>query len=165
MRLPIELGLATVFDVTIAKRFGFLYTIYGLVENQATLYIGQTRGWAGALGRLTQHLSDSRGNTYLQRLCHIYEYIEVPLDRVDFAAVRFASIAEFQNIGQEYRKAVEHLVQARLKSLIQENQLSIFIVSRTFRNAYSDLDYVKEEASRIVSALEPWILECHRMSQ
>ncbi len=164
MRLPIELGLATVFDVTIAKRFGFLYTIYGLVGNQATLYVGQTRGWAGALGRLTQHLSDSSANTYLQRLCHVYEYIEVPLDRVDFAAIRFASIEEFQNVSQEYRKAVEHLVQARLKDLIRENQLGIFTVSRTSRNAYSDLDYVKEEAARIAGALEPWILECHRMS-
>ena len=165
MRQPIELGLATVFDVTIAKRFGFLYTIYGLVENQATLYVGQTRGWAGALGRLTQHLSDSSANTYLQRLCHIYEYLEIPLDRVDFAAMRFASIEEFQNVGQEYRKAVEHLVQARLQDLIQENKLSIFIVSRTPRNTYSDLDYVKEEAARIADALEPWILECHRMPQ
>lgn len=165
MRQPIELGLATVFDVTIAKRFGFLYTIYGLVENQATLYVGQTRGWAGALGRLTQHLSDSSANTYLQRLCHIYEYLEVPLDRVDLAAMKFASIEEFQNAGQEYRKAVEHLVQARLQDLIQENKLSIFIVSRTPRNTYSDLDYVKEEAARIADALEPWILECHRMPQ
>ena len=77
--------------------------------------------------------------------------------------MKFASIEEFQNAGQEYRKAVEHLVQARLQDLIQENKLSIFIVSRTPRNTYSDLDYVKEEAARIADALEPWILECHRM--
>ena len=56
MRHSIELGLATVFDVTIAKKNWFLYAIYGVVENQATLYVGQTRGHIGALGRLAQHL-------------------------------------------------------------------------------------------------------------
>ena len=44
MRHFVELGLVTVFDATIAKKNGFLYTIYGVVENQATLYVGQTRG-------------------------------------------------------------------------------------------------------------------------
>ena len=47
MKHSAELGLATVFDVTIAKKNGFLYTIYGLVEDQATLYVGQTRGLQG----------------------------------------------------------------------------------------------------------------------
>lgn len=157
-----ELGLATVFDVTIARKAGFLYTIYGIVENQATLYVGQTRGWTGALGRLAQHLSDSDVNTYLQRLSDVYDYIEVPLDKVDFAAMKFASRSEFQIDSQEYRKAVENWVQAELTNWILEKNLSIFIVSRTTRNTYSDLDYVKEEAARITGALEPWILECHR---
>ena len=157
-----KLGLATVFDVTIAKKVGFLYTIYGIVEDQATLYVGQTRGWTGALGRLAQHLSDSDVNTYLQRLSDVYDYIEVPLDKVDFAAMKFASRSEFQIDSQEYRKAVEDRVQAELTDWILNKELGIFVVSRTTRNTYSDLDYVKEEADRISSALEPWILECHQ---
>ena len=157
-----ELGLATVFDVTIAKKVGFLYTIYGIVEDQATLYVGQTRGWTGALGRLAQHLSDSDANTYLQRLSDVYDYIEVPLNKVEFAAMKFTSRSEFQIDSQEYRKAVEDWVQADLTEWILKNRLSILVVSRTTRNTYSDLDYVKEEASRIADVLEPWILECHQ---
>ena len=160
-----KLGLATIFDVTIARKVGFLYTIYGIVENQATLYVGQTRGWTGALGRLAQHLSDSASNTYIQRLSDVYEYEEVPLEKVDFAAMKFAPREEFQIDSQEYRKAVEDWVQARLKNWIHEKNLSIFVVSRTRPNTYSQLYYVKKEASRIAEALEPWILQCHRMSQ
>ena len=44
MRHSVELGQATVFDVTIAEQNRFLYTIYGVLENHATLYVGQTRG-------------------------------------------------------------------------------------------------------------------------
>ena len=165
MSQPMRPGLATVFDITIAKKMGFLYTIYGLVENQATLYIGQTRGYTGALGRLAQHLSDSDANTYLQRLSDVYEYYEVPLEKVDFAAMKFASREEFQIDSQEYRKAVEDWVQARLKNWIREKNLSIFVVSRTQPNTYSQLHYVKEEATRIAGSLEPWILECHRTTQ
>ena len=115
MKHSAELGLATVFDVTIAKKNGFLYTIYGTVENQATLYVGQTRGRTGALGRLAQHLSDGNNNTYLQRLSNIYSYEdEVPLEKVDLTAIRFTSKEIFQIDSQEYRKAVEHLVQLQL---------------------------------------------------
>ena len=56
MRHSVELGLATVFDVTIAKKNGFLYTIHGVVEDQATLYVGQTRGHIGALCNYPQKL-------------------------------------------------------------------------------------------------------------
>ena len=159
MRHLAELGLATVFDITIARKVGFLYTIYGLVKNQATLYVGQTRGWTGALGRLAQHLSDSNANTYLQRLSDVYEYQEVPLEKVDFAAMKFAPREEFQIDSQEYRKAVEDWVQARLKNWIHKKNLSIFVASQTRPNTYSKLQYVQEEASRISNALEPWILE------
>ena len=86
----------------------------------------------------------------------------MPLDNVDFAAMKFASRSEFQIDSQEYRKAVEDWVQAELIDWILEQNLGIFVVSRTTRNTYSNLDYVKEEAARITSALEPWILECHQ---
>ncbi len=68
MRNTVEIGQATVFDVTIAKQNPFLYAVYGVSETGVALYIGQTRGRTGALGRLSQHLSDTPWNTYLQRL-------------------------------------------------------------------------------------------------
>ena len=49
MRLSVELGLATVYDATIAKQNPFLYTICGVFEDRVTLYIGQTKGQTGAL--------------------------------------------------------------------------------------------------------------------
>ena len=157
-----ELGLATVFDVTIAKKNGFLYAIYGVVEDQATLYVGQTRGRTGALGRLAQHLSDGNNNTYLQRLSNIYSYEEVSLEKVDLAAIRFTSKEIFQIDSQEYRKAVEHLVQLQLLNWLYEQNLKVHIVSQTSSNAYDKLQDVQEEADRISGLLKPCILEFHR---
>ncbi len=163
MKHSAELGLATVFDVTIAKKNGFLYTIYGTVENQATLYVGQTRGRTGALGRLAQHLSDGNNNTYFQRLSNIYSYEdEVPLEKVDLAAIRFTSKEIFQIDSQEYRKAVEHLVQLQLLNWLYEQNLKVRIVSQTSSNAYGKLQDVQEEADRISGLLKPCILEFHR---
>ena len=162
MRHSVEFGLATVFDVTIAKKNGFLYTIYGLVEDQATLYVGQTRGRTGALGRLAQHLSDGNNNTYLQRLSDIYYYEEVPLEKVDLAAIRFTWKEMFQIDSQEYRKAVENLVQLRLLNWLYEHNLEIRIVSQTYSNSYSKLQDIQEEADRISGLLESWILEFHQ---
>ena len=162
MRHAAELGLATVFDPTIAKKNGFLYTIYGIVEDQATLYVGQTRGRTGALGRLAQHLSDGNNNTYLQRLSNIYTYEGIPLEKVDFAAIKFTSKEIFHINSQEYRKAVENLVQLRLLNWLYEYNLEISIVSQTRSNSYSKLQDIQEEADRISGLLEPWILEFHR---
>ena len=162
MRHAAELGLATVFDVTIAKKNGFLYAIYGIVENQATLYVGQTRGRTGALGRLAQHLSDGNNNTYLQRLSNIYYYEEVPLEKVDLAAIKFTSKDIFQIDSQEYRKAVEHLVQLQLLNWLYEHNLKIHIVSQTNSNSYSKLEDIQEEAERISGLLKPWVLEFYQ---
>lgn len=162
MKHSVVLALATVFDVTIAKRSQFLYTIYGVFENHATLYVGQTRAQAGPLGRFTQHLSDTDSNTYLQRLSYLYHYEDVPLERVNFVAVRFTPEKMFQIDSPVYREAVEDLVQRRLINWVAERKLKICIVSRTRPNSYNKLQDVQEEAERISDTLEPWILECYQ---
>lgn len=159
MKHSVELEQATVFDVTIAKQNPFLYMIYGIFENQATLYVGQTRGPTGALGRLAQHLSDTDWNTYLQRLSYFFPYEEVPLERIDLVAVRFTPQKEFYSDSREYRAAVEGLVQGKLLNWLDEHKLEISIVSRTSTNAYSSLSYIQKEADRISGALESWIEE------
>ena len=159
MKHSVELEQATVFDVTIAKQNPFLYMIYGIFENQATLYVGQTRGPTGALGRLAQHLSDTDWNTYLQRLSYFFPYEEVPLERIDLVAVRFTHQKEFYSDSREYREAVEGLVQRKLLNWLDEHKLEISIVSRTSTNAYSSLSYIQKEADRISGALESWIEE------
>ncbi|MDE0299047.1 MAG: hypothetical protein OXN17_10475 [Candidatus Poribacteria bacterium] len=157
-----ELGRATVFDVTIAKRSRFLYAICGVLENNVALYVGQTRGGKGALGRLAQHLSDTESNTYLQRLSSLYRHQEIQLERVDFAAITFSESKMFWIDNPEYRKAVEDLVQRRLLNWLREHRLKICIVSRTYPNAYCRLGYVEEEADRIASVLQRWIMQFHR---
>ena len=156
MRHTVEHVMATIFDVTIAKRSPFLYTIYGVLENRATLYVGQTKDKQGPLGRFVQHLS---GSTYLQRLSDLYHYEEVPLEKVDFVAIRFTSEKMFQIDDRVYREAVEGLVQQRLINWVKEQKLEITIVSRTRENSYSKLQDIQEEANRISSDLESWILE------
>ena len=159
MKLSVELGRATVHDATIAKQNPFLYTICGAFENCVTLYVGQTRGQTGALGRFAQHLSDTQSNTYIRRLSNLYHYEEVILGRMDFAAIRFAPEEIFQIDSPVYREAVEDLVQRRLLNWVAERKLDICIVSRTRPNSYNKLESVQEEANRISSVLESWILE------
>lgn len=162
MRDSVEHVLATIFDYTIARESQFLYTIYGLLDNQATLYVGQTRAKTGPLGRLTQHLSDAAHNTYLQRLSDIYDYEQIPLARIDFAAVRFTPVKMFQLNSPVYREAVEDLVQQRLLNLVAEQKLAISIVSRTHGNSYSKLQDIQNEAERIYGDLKSWILKCNQ---
>ena len=163
MKNSLAFALATVCDVTIAKRSQFLYTIYGIFENHSTLYVGQTRAQGGPFVRFTQHLSDSDSNTYLQRLSDLYYYEDVPLEKVDFVAIRFTPEKMFQIDSPVYREAVEDLVQRRLINWIAEQKLPICIVSRTRPNSYNKLQNVQEEAERISSALESWIMECYQV--
>lgn len=162
MRHSVEIGQATVFDVNIAKQNPFLYTIYGVFETGIALYVGQSRKQTGALGRLSEHLSDTSGNTYLQRLSALYRYEEIWLEKVDFIAIRFAQKKVFEAKSADYREAVEHLVQCRLIDWVIEHKLAIGVVSRTRPNSYSRLQEVQEEANRIFEALESWILERHQ---
>lgn len=162
MRDSAEHVLATIFDYTIARESQFLYTIYGMLDNQATLYVGQTRAKTGPLGRLTQHLSDAAHNTYLQRLSATYDYEQIPLARIDFAAVRFTPVRMFQLSSPVYREAVEDLVQRQFLNLFSERNLPITIVSQVRGNAYSKLPDIEKEAKRIYVDLESWVLECHR---
>ena len=162
MKQSEDIGLATVFDATIAKRSRFLYAICGVLDNSVTLYVGQTRAVTGALGRLAQHLSDSNSNTYLQRLSDIYRYQEIQLERVDLVAITFSQSKMFWIDSPEYREAVEDLVQRRLLNWLSENKLNICIVSRTYPNPYNKLKYVREEADKISIALQSWILGFNR---
>ena len=162
MKQLMDLGLATVFDAAVAKQSRFLYAICGVVGNYVTLYIGQTRGRTGALGRLAQHLSDTEGNTYLQRLSNLYRNQAIQLKRVDLAAIRFTPKQMFWIDSSEYREAVEDLVQRRLINWLYEHKLEICVVSRTRPNSYSKLQDVQEEAHRISGSLESWILGFRR---
>ena len=160
MRNTVEIGQATVSDVTIAKQNPFLYAIYGVSETGATLYVGQTHRQTGALGRFAEHLSDAHGwNTYLQRLSDLYRHERILLERVDLVAIRFAQAKIFETKSADYREAVENLVQCRLIDWVVEHKLAIVVVSRTRPNSYSRLQEIQEEANRIFAALESWILE------
>ena len=159
MKHSVEIGQATVFDVAIAKQNPFLYTIYGVFKNQVALYVGQTRGKTGALGRLSQHLSDTSSNNYLQRLSNLYRHEVIRVEKVDFVAIRFTKEKMFETKNADYREAVENLVQCRLIDWVIEHKLGIGIVSRTRPNSYSRLQEIQEEANRIFAALESWILE------
>ena len=164
MKQVVKLGLASVFDPTIAKQDSYLYVIYGAIGNRVALYVGQTKGATGALGRLSQHLSDTNSNTYLQRLYNITEFEEVLLDKVDFATVRFSTKRELNFDSREYREAVENHVQRNLLNWLHEHELkNISIVSRTRGNAYSKRQDIQAEANRICSSLEYWILERHQL--
>ena len=164
-----ERVVATIFDITIAKRSPFLYTIYGVLEDRATLYgdratlyIGQTKDRRGPLVRFVQlWLEAPIFNAFLIFIT----MKEVPLGKVDFVAIRFTPEKMFQIDDRVYREAVEGLVQQKLLNWVDEQKLEITIVSQTRENSYSKLPGIQEEAARISSDLEPWILECYQINE
>jgi hypothetical protein len=83
----------SVSDAAVAQRRGYIYAAYPL--SFSALYIGQTRGAGGAIGRLAQHLGEGAGNTLRLRLCDVFRYDEVEIGPVSFAAVPLVENAAF----------------------------------------------------------------------
>lgn len=153
---------ASITDAKIANPGGYVYAIFS--ARFRALYIGQTVGYQGALGRLAQHLSDGVGNTFRQRICSIYKYDDVDIGPIDFAAVRLRPNNVFHGRAADFREAIEALVQYQLIESISAAGLRLGVISRVTLNSYSRLGYVADEADQVTSYLFVWLKE-HSMAK
>lgn len=147
---------ATVSSNAIARKAGFVYLIY--VREIKALYVGQTYSMYGALGRFSQHLSETNSNTLRQRVCAIYGYDEYEFAEVLINAVQLSSIKSFNQSSSEYREAVESIVNNKIITFASNNK-SGFVISRTRSNPYIKEGYVVEEANDVISIFEAWLLQ------
>jgi hypothetical protein len=148
---------ATVHDSSIAARAAFVYGIITTIHGRPILYIGQTMGHLGALGRLAQHLSESTSGTLRQRLMSLFRTATLELGTLELAAVELPRCKTFWSENADYREAVESLVQNEILNALFARRLPLCLVSRVQPNSYCRLKYVRAEADRVLSLLLPWL--------
>lgn len=154
---PNDLLTTRVTNAKIASPGGYVYAI--LCLRFRALYIGQTVGHQGALGRLAQHLSYGSSSTFRQRICTIYRYDDVDIGAVHFAAVKLGPNNVFHSRSPDFREAVESLVQYELIESISSTGLRLGVISRVTLNAYSRLSYIADEAMQVEARLFAWVKE------
>ena len=137
-----------------------MYGILLRLEDAVVLYIGQTLNWMGAAGRLAQHLSESSGATLRQRLATVYNVTQVDGLSLEFAAVKLAERRSFWAEEDDYREAVESLVQHQLLNALCDRRISVCLISRVQPNPNCRVKYVMSEADRVFSSILGWIEAC-----
>ncbi|MEV0614818.1 hypothetical protein AB0I81_15930 [Nonomuraea sp. NPDC050404] len=131
--------------------------IYGIVALEfPALYIGQTLSAIGALGRLAQHLSSENGNTLRKRIADAYNYAEIELGPIEFAAFKLPDRTEFSNRVPDYREAVEALVQYSILDKMIRNDLACPVISRVAFNPLTSQHLVKIQAGYATEELFGW---------
>lgn len=148
--------VATVSSSAIAKKSAFIYLIY--VKEIKALYVGQTYSKYGALGRFTQHLSETNSNTLKQRVCAIYNYDEYEFEEVFFNAVKLSDTKSFNQTNAEYREAVEAIVNNKIITFASNKKLG-FVISRIQANPYTKERFVMSEADSVSSIFASWLLK------
>jgi hypothetical protein len=147
----------TVHDASLAKRAPYIYDILLDLEGTSILYLGQTLNRLGALGRLSQHLSETPGATLRQRIEAIYNVTEIDGMSLEFAAVELNQQKSFWADEADYREAVESLVQHQLLNALHDRKIPVCLISRVQPNSYCRLQYVVSEANRVFQAIIGWV--------
>lgn len=126
--------------------------VYALIsKSERIVYVGQTAGAIGTLGRAVQHLE--RSGTF-RRL--VEEEIGTSVDSItDLVLLSFElpRQAEFVSVDSSYREAVEYLVQIELHKLRGTIHPSFKVISNvksSDRETDETRAYAKHIASRII---------------
>ncbi|MBK6709673.1 MAG: hypothetical protein IPG51_04920 [Chloroflexi bacterium] len=148
-------ALVSVHDCSIALNGAYIYVIYAPQFN--CIYVGQTRGNYGAMGRLAQHISDSYGNTFKQKVQRYFDLEEPILGHLEFAAYRLPERQEFLSAATDFREAIEYLIQKNLILMTSRIQMKVGCVSRVKSNAYQKQDFIKAEGEIASEFFFQWL--------
>jgi len=149
---------ATIHNGSISEESPYVYTIYS--REFDAVYVGQTQSVRGALGRLSEHLSDSRGNTFKQKIQSFFKYDYVSLNGVEFAAFPLIGRSEYKE--RAYREAVEFKLQNEILNRIGDSQIHPVVVSAQQPSSYSDVEFVEKQSLRVANLLFDWLLDVAR---
>lgn len=135
-----------------ARPGGYVYAV--LVVRERLVYIGQTRGRHGALGRLSQHLAFTPPGTLRSR---VEQTLGTDLGAVEFAAVRLSPNRQFHATARDHREAIEAECQYALIERNASADHKVGFISRVGMNGYRRDPAVQAEASRVVELLAGWL--------
>jgi len=141
----------TVSNDETAKKRPYIYA--GYAKSARALYIGETRSSLGAVGRMSQHISDTSSNTFKKRICTQRGYDKINLKDIIFFAVPLSNYNGFWLDSSDYRRAVEYLVQSEILNFLKKENKSVLLVSRVNANGYCDIGTIKKEAKTVVRSL------------
>lgn len=157
--LPSRLSdYAYVTRCALAGRSAFLYAVRE--QRVGALYIGQTHGPHGAMGRLAQHLSwDTDSNTFRRRVLAVFNFDEIEFQDVEILGVPFPDEPKYQSDARDYREAVESLVHDYVRSSLTGlgSSARLCLVSRAYRHPYRKDTEVIAVAKRIGREICEWI--------
>ena len=130
-----------------ATRRPFIYM--GLIQEFNALYIGETFSHNGLMGRAAQHISLTNSSTFRKRVCEVFNYGHVNLSGIVFHGSGLSEYRGFWQTSNEYRRAVEFLVQMRIMNFLAENKMPYTPISRVTSNGYCATSLVVQESTRI----------------
>lgn len=146
---------ASVSSLDMAVSRGFVYVLAARAGTTAVFYVGQTRQRSGALGRLSQHLSDSESATFRQRVEAVTE-AEVT-GEVVCAAFPLSLEPAFQREAADYREAAEYRIEGRLREFVVNTRLPALSVARVAVHPYADSPIVIREAEKAFAHFAVWL--------
>lgn len=153
--MNLNIARVSVYDCSIAINGAYIYVIYAPGFN--CIYVGQTRGKYGAIGRLAQHISNSYGNTFKQKIQNYFNLEEPSLGHIEFTAYRLPERQEFLSEATDFREAVEYMIQKNLIYLLTSNHMKIGCVSRVKGNTYQKRDFVVQESEIASKFFFQWL--------
>ena len=140
---------ARIDDSSIGFPRGYVYLIFS--QFPKAFYIGQTRGGLGALGRLSQHLSQTDSNTFLKRVAQRHGLENTTPSDIIFLAIDLPRERRFEGSSSEYREAIEGAVHLIFLKQLCSTGLSVPLVSNYRINGYSrhlDIELLAEDIVR-----------------
>jgi hypothetical protein len=151
----IDVVYAVVCSRVSSVRGNFVYLI--AAEDPKCCYVGITRGSTGALGRLSQHLSDTDYNTFIQKLIRYFEFEDPSPQMIHHWAVNVESHRPIRS--KDHLLSLEYLVACKLVDFIYLKGLGLTLISRAEPSGYEELKYLNDIADEFVLKVSEKLLQ------
>lgn len=140
-------------DASISNKKPYVYILYSHEYN--SLYVGETYSSRGALGRLSEHLSDASGNTFSQKIESLKNIKKITFGKVSFGAISLGTRSDFRSKG--HREGVEMLLQYKLINKIADAPFNVAVVSAQSNSSYADVSFVKAKSDEVLEQIYLWL--------
>ena len=136
----------------IAVQKASIYFIYS--KKHHFIYVGQTFGKGGVLGRLTHHLCAGEHSSFIRRLNKGLEGIFPEIDDLCVVYYALGDDDRFNNLESSYREGVEYLVQKELRKRLIGYRPWLKIISWVRYNPTANNVDIENHSLKAVSLFE-----------
>jgi len=137
----------------VGTRKGIVYV--GCSRTARIVYVGQTAGGDGVLGRWSHHLSASR-SSFWRRVEERGECDPEAIDDLVVFAAELGPEPHWNGVESSHREAVEYLVQVGLHSLSGDLDPFLRVISHVRANTTCALSFVRTRAHEVIHEFVAW---------